>query len=69
METTKKNNETTICGHVIQFDDSGVGHNWKTMDASTLPYDVREAIAAEIVDGKREGDEEVICGMHYRWLA
>ena len=39
------------------------------MDASTLPYDVREAIAAEIVDGKREGDEEVICGMHYRWLA
>lgn len=62
-------NENTILGHTIQHDDSGVGHNWRTIDASELPADTREEIAAEIIDGKQEtcDDYRATNGLHYRW--
>lgn len=61
--------ETTICGKTIQHDNSGVGHNWRTIDASDLPADLREEIAAEIIDGKQDTCNDYVAtnGLHYRW--
>jgi len=61
--------ETTICGKVIQHDNSGVGHNWRTVDASDLYDDIREEIAAEIIDGGNETCDDYVAsnGLHYRW--
>lgn len=44
--------ETTVCDKQIQHDNSGVGHNWRNIDASEIPADIREEIEGEIVDGK-----------------
>lgn len=56
-----------ISGYTIQHDNSGVGHNWRTVD---LPPDVAEEIAAEIIDGGNEshGDYVATNGLHYRWF-
>jgi hypothetical protein len=61
--------ETTILGHTIQHDNSGVGHNWRDIDANDIPADIREEIAAEIIDGKQEtcDDYTATNGLHYRW--
>jgi hypothetical protein len=61
--------ETTICGETIQFDNSAVGHNWRDIDANDIPADVREEIAAEILDGGKESCEDYTAtnGLHYRW--
>ncbi len=61
--------ETTVCGCQIQYDNSGVGHNWRNIAADAIPADIREEIAAEILDG---GKDECDCyvassGCHYRW--
>ncbi len=62
-------NETTVCGKTIQHDNSGVGHNWQDIDASDIPADTREEIAAEIIDGKKDACEKYVAtdGLHYRW--
>ena len=44
-------NETTVCGNQIQHDNSGVGHNWRNIDASDIPANIREEIEAEIIGG------------------
>lgn len=71
MTTTKKtadDRETTIMGHVVQHDNSGVGHNWQTVDASELPPAIRIEIEGEIIDGKRRSGQIVGSnGLHYRW--
>jgi len=61
--------ETTICGKAIQHDNSGVGHNWRTVDANDLPANIVEEIAAEIIDGKQETCPDYVAtnGLHYRW--
>jgi len=61
--------ETTICGKTIKYDNSGVGHNWRKIDASEIPADTREEIAAEIIDGKQETCDLYVAtsGEHYRW--
>jgi hypothetical protein len=66
MTTT---NETLIAGRQIQYDNSGVGHNYRNIDASNIPADVREEIAAEIIDGKQSQCEQYVAsnGCHYRW--
>ena len=67
MSNTK--GEATICGKKIQHDNSGVGHNWRTIDASELTADTREEIAAEIIDGGKTKCDDYIAsdGLHYRW--
>ena len=66
MSSTK--NEMTICGKKIQHDNSGVGHNWRAIDANDIPADIREEIAAEIIDGKREsGEYTATNALNYRW--
>ena len=58
-----------ICGIRIQHDNSGVGHNWRNIDDDEMPADIREEIAAEIIDGKRETCEcyRATNGLYYRW--
>jgi len=68
MEIKNEYLAATVCGHTIQTDNSGVGHNWRTMHVDDLRPDVANIIAAEIIDGERESGEEIICGVHYRWI-
>lgn len=53
----------------IQHDNSGVGHNWRTIDADNLPPNIAEEIAAEIIDGGKEECSDYVAsnGLHYRW--
>ena len=62
-------NETTVCGNQIQHDNSGVGHNWRNIDASDIPANIREEIEAEIIDGGKKECEKYVAtnGLHYRW--
>lgn len=62
-------NETTICGKRIQHDNSGVGHNWRNIDANDIPAGIREEIEGEIIDGKQDTCEKFVGsnGLHYRW--
>ena len=66
MTTT---NDSLICGCKIQYGASGVGHDWRTIDASDLPADIREEIAADILDGDNEECDGYVAnnGLHYRW--
>lgn len=57
-----------ICGTQIQYDNSGVGHNWRNINADDIPVDHREEIACEIIDGKKDTCELYVSGgTHYRW--
>ena len=62
-------NQATVCGVAIQYDPSGVGHAWRPLDADSLPADIAEEIAAEIIDGKQShcDDYRATNGRHYRW--
>lgn len=53
----------------IQHDNSGVGHNWRTIDASDLPAHIREEIETEIIetDWSHNDDYRASNGLHYRW--
>lgn len=59
----------TLTSRTIQIDNSGRGHNWRTIDASDLPAQVAEEIDWEIVEnGKLECDDYTASnGQHYRW--
>lgn len=59
--------EVTICGNVIQHDNSGVGHNWK--NATYIPEGIQDEIAAEIIDGGKDTCEKYVAsnGLSYRW--
>ena len=57
-----------IAGKTIQIDRSGQGHNWKSIDASEIPFAVHNEIVCEIIDGERETGEIVASnGLNYRW--
>jgi len=60
---------TTICGITIDHDNSNVGHNWRTINASDIPADICEEIAAEIIDGKKNHCDQYTAsnGLSYRW--
>ena len=60
---------TTICGKTIKHDNSGVGHNWRTINASDICADIREEIAAEIIDGNKATCSQYTAsnGLSYRW--
>lgn len=62
-------NETTVCGHQIQRDASGVGHAWRNIDAADIPANIREEIEGEIIDGGKGACAcyRAINGLHYRW--
>lgn len=68
-ETVMSKLESTICGKSIKHDNSGIGHNWKRIDASDIPADIREEIAAEIIDGKKQTCDcyTATNGLNYRW--
>lgn len=61
--------ESTICGKTIQHDNSGAGHNWRTVDANDIPVSIAEEIAAEIIDGGKKTCDDYVAtnGLHYRW--
>lgn len=58
-----------VCGHQIQHDNSGVGHNWRDIDAADIPASVREEIEGEIIDGGKGECPDMVAsnGQHYRW--
>lgn len=58
-----------VCGTRIQHDNSGVGHNWRNIDASDIPADIREEIEGEIIDGEQTTCSDFVGsnGLHYRW--
>jgi len=60
---------TTICGKTIKHDNSNVGHNWRTISAAEIPADIREEIAAEIIDRDRFHRDQYTAsnGLSYRW--
>ncbi len=62
-------NETLVCGNQVQYDNSGVGHNWRDIDADALPADIREEIECEMIDGGKDECESYVAsnGCHYRW--
>lgn len=64
-----KTTETTICGKTIKHDNSGIGHNWRIIDANEIPADIREEIEGEMIDGKNSKCEDFVGsnGLHYRW--
>jgi hypothetical protein len=66
MTTT---NDNLICGTQIQHDNSGVGHNWRNIDANDIPANVRQEIECEILDGGQETCSDYVAsnGLHYRW--
>jgi hypothetical protein len=53
----------------IQIDRSGQGHNWRDATTDDTPENIREEIAAEILDGKIKHAKRYVAsnGMHYRW--
>lgn len=61
--------DALVCGCKIQHDNSGVGHNWRDLAADDINADVREAIEAEIIDGKLTECDDWTGpdGQHYRW--
>lgn len=61
--------ETTVAGCQIQYDNSGVGHNWRDIDASDIPANIREEIECEIIEGGKEECDDYVAsnGLHYRW--
>lgn len=67
--TTTDGTMGQICGKEIEHDNSGVGHNWRRIDAVNIPADILEEIAAEIIDGKQDECDNYIAtnGLHYRW--
>jgi len=60
---------TTICGITIEHDNSNVGHNWRTIDSGDIPANIREEIAAEIIDGGKATCSRYTAsnGLSYRW--
>jgi hypothetical protein len=60
---------TTVCGHQIQYDKSGVGHCWASIDRDEIPASIVEEIEGEILDGKLDTCDDFIGsdGVHYRW--
>ncbi len=66
---TKMRIETTVCGIQIQHDNSGVGHNWRNINAADIPASIREEIEGEIIDGDCEVCGKFVGsnGLSYRW--
>lgn len=54
----------------FQYDNSGVGHNWKNIDLNSLPANIIIEIEGEIInEGKDNCDDFVGSnGLHYRWF-
>ena len=61
--------ETTVCGNQVQIDNSGVGHNWRNIDASDIPANIREELEGEMIDGGKDECDDYVAsnGCHYRW--
>ena len=61
--------ESTVCGEQIQYDNSGVGHNWRDIDADCIPAAVLAELEEEILDGGNDTSEDFVAsnGLHYRW--
>lgn len=53
----------------IEHDASGVGAAWRPATDATCPADIRQEIAAEIIDGQRTTCADYVAsnGLHYRW--
>jgi hypothetical protein len=61
--------ESTICGNTIKHDNSGVGHNWRKIDAREIPAGIRDEIAGEILDGGKDTCSQYTAsnGLSYQW--
>jgi hypothetical protein len=60
--------ETLTC-RTIQVDRSGIGHNWRTVEAHDLPGKVAEEIDWEIAENNMTTCDCYLAtnGLQYRW--
>lgn len=63
--------ETTVAGCRVQYDNSGVGHNFKDVDREDIPANIVEEIECEIIDGENDECDDFVAsnGLHYRWTS
>lgn len=61
--------EILVCGRVIQYDKSGVGHCWVAANEIDCPASIQDEIAGEIIDGGLDSCDDFLAsnGIHYRW--
>lgn len=61
--------DSIITNYGVQVDRSGIGHCWEAVDDDTMPANIAEEIAEEILDGKQETCADYVAsnGQHYRW--
>lgn len=61
--------DNLVCGRQVQWDNSGVGHNYRDISAEDIPADIREEIAAEMIDGGKDECDgyRASNGQWYRW--
>jgi hypothetical protein len=65
----KGDSDIEIEGCDIEYDASGVGHNWRPATEGNCPADTQAEIAAEIIDGGKQICDDYVAsnGLHYRW--
>lgn len=69
-KNTRSADESLVCGRKVQRDHSGgQGHCWRAVSGDDLPANIREEIAAEILDGGHETHSgyRATNGQVYRW--
>jgi hypothetical protein len=61
--------ETTVCGNQVQYDNSGVGHNWRNISRDDIPANIVEEIEGEMIDGGKDECDDFLAsnGCRYRW--
>ena len=57
-------------GITVQYDNSGVGHNYRTTKIDDIPADIVDELACEIDENKQDGEWHEYVGSNgcqYRW--
>jgi hypothetical protein len=64
-----RHEQADVNGKQVLWDKTGVGHDYVLADADSMPENIRDEIAAEIIDGKVDICEDYVAsnGQHYRW--
>jgi len=53
----------------IQYDPSGIGHKWITLDRDEIPANILDELEALLIDADEDsGDTVASNGVHYRWF-
>lgn len=69
IEPRFQDSDPLVAGCQIQIDRSGQGNGWKPVYSDEIPWNIREEIEGEIIDGGKDSCEDFVAsnGQHYRW--